>query len=103
MFKRMLKFLRNLILALGALGLLALLLPRLITGLFTWKNIYTVESAPTERVAIVFGAGLTRDGRPTPILRDRVETAAELYFSGKVQKLLDRKSTRLNSSHQLSS
>jgi SanA protein len=88
MFKQIMKFLRNLILALGALGLLALLLPRLITVSSTRKDIYTVESAPTERVAIVFGAGLTRDGRPTPILRDRVETAAELYFSGKVQKLL---------------
>lgn len=82
------KFLRNLILALGALGLLALLLPRLITVFSTRKDIYTVGSAPAERAAIVFGAGLTRDGQPTPILRDRVETAAELYFSGKVQKLL---------------
>jgi SanA protein len=88
MFKQIMKFLRNLILAFGALGLLALLLPRLITVLSTRKDIYTIGSAPTERVAIVFGAGLTRDGRPTPILRDRVETAAELYFSGKVQKLL---------------
>lgn len=82
------KFLRNLILALGALGLLALLLPRLITVFSTRKDIYTVGSAPAERAAIVFGAGLTRDGQPTPILRNRVETAAELYFSGKVQKLL---------------
>lgn len=41
-----------------------------------------------KRVAIVFGAGLRRDGTPTPILRDRVETAASLYFNGKVEKLL---------------
>ncbi len=88
MFKRILKFLRKLILAFGALGLLALLLPRLVTVLSARKYIYTVESAPMERVAIVFGAGLARDGQPTPILRDRVETAAGLYFSGKVQKLL---------------
>jgi SanA protein len=88
MFKQIMKFLRNLILALGALGLLALLLPRLITVFSTRKDIYTVGSAPAERAAIVFGAGLTRDGQPTPILRNRVETAAELYFSGKVQKLL---------------
>jgi SanA protein len=82
------QFLRNLILVFGALGLLALLLPRLIAFLSTWKDIYTVDNAPMEPVAVVFGAGLTRDGQPTPILRDRVETAAELYFSGKVQKLL---------------
>ena len=29
-----------------------------------------------------------RDGSPTPVLRDRVATAAELYLSGKVEKLL---------------
>ena len=38
--------------------------------------------------AIVFGAGLSRSGKPTPILRDRIETAARLYSSGKVEKLL---------------
>ncbi len=47
-----------------------------------------MDSAPTEGVAIVFGAGLTRGGYPTAVLRDRVETAAQLYFAGKVQKLL---------------
>ena len=38
--------------------------------------------------AVIFGAGLSRSGRPTPILRDRVDTAAQLYFAGKVEKLL---------------
>ena len=88
MFKRILKFFRKLLLALAALGLLALFLPRLITTFYSWTRIYTVDSAPNERVAIVFGAGLTRDGYPTAILRDRVETATQLYFAGKVQKLL---------------
>jgi vancomycin permeability regulator SanA len=46
------------------------------------------ENAPPRRVAIVFGAGLWRDGSPTPVLQDRVATAAELYFHGKAQKLL---------------
>ena len=45
----------------------------------------TVEPAP---VAIVFGAGLTRSGLPTPVLQDRVTAAADLYFAGKVQKIL---------------
>jgi vancomycin permeability regulator SanA len=43
--------------------------------------------APT-RVAIVFGAGLRRDGSPTAVLRDRVEAAVELYRAGKVETLL---------------
>lgn len=76
------------------LPLLALLIlvvtfaPRMITGLYANHRIYEVQDSPTRRVAIVFGAGLRRDGTPTAILRDRVETAAELYFSGKVEKIL---------------
>ncbi len=46
------------------------------------------QQVPPRPVAIVFGAGLWRDGSPTPVLRDRIETAAELYFRGKVTKLL---------------
>jgi SanA protein len=42
-------------------------------------------SAPA---AIVFGAGLYRDGTPMPVLADRVSTAVELYKAGKVRKLL---------------
>jgi SanA protein len=88
MYKRILKFIRKLLIALAALGLLVLFVPRLITGVASLKRIYTVNTAPVGRVAIVFGAGLTRDGYPTVILRDRVETAAQLYFAGKVQKIL---------------
>lgn len=88
MLKQLWKFVRGLLLALAALGLLALFLPRLVTTLYGWSRVYTVETAPIRPVAVVFGAGLTRSGLPTPILRDRVETAARLYFAGKVQKLL---------------
>lgn len=65
-----------------------LLLPRLITNLYGRPRTFTIENAPIARVAIVFGAGLWRDGSPTPVLRDRVATAAQLFFSGKVEKLL---------------
>jgi len=63
-------------------------LPRIYTELTTRGKIYSSGSVPSDRVAIVFGAGLQRDGTPSPILRDRVATAATLYFDGKVQKLL---------------
>jgi len=88
MLKRIVRWLRRMILIFGTLGLLAVLLPRLITSLYAMNRIYPVEKSPAERVAVVFGAGLRRDGTPTPILRDRVETAATLYFSGKVEKIL---------------
>jgi SanA protein len=68
--------------------MVALIMPRLITAVNALGRIYEVGNAPTRRVAVVFGAGLWRDGSPTPVLRDRVATAAELYFAGKVEKLL---------------
>ncbi len=43
---------------------------------------------PPAPVALVLGAGLNRDGSPGVVLRDRVRTAAELYFNGRVDKLL---------------
>ena len=88
MFKRILKIMFKVVLILIGLGLLLLLIPRLVTGLYARKRVYSVESVPVHRVAIVFGAGLWRDGSPTPVLYDRVATAAQLYFSGRVEKLL---------------
>lgn len=88
MLKKILKILWKAILILCTAGLLGVLLPRLITMLYSWNRTYQVDQAPVERVAIVFGAGLRRDGTPTAILRDRVETAVRLYRDGKVEKLL---------------
>ena len=50
--------------------------------------VHTLEEAPSARVAVVFGAGLTASGNPTTVLRDRVETAVILYQQGKVEKIL---------------
>lgn len=71
------------------LGVFIFILPRLITIWQTSNQTYKdVSEVPSKPVAIVFGAGLWRDGSPTPVLRDRVSTAVELYFDGKVEKLL---------------
>jgi SanA protein len=86
--KRILRFLFRLLSLLLGLGVVVLLLPRLITFLYTRPRTFSVPAVPAARVALVFGAGLNRDGRPTTVLRDRVATAADLYFSGKVEKLL---------------
>lgn len=88
MIKRFLKFLRRLLVTLGIVGALGVILPRIVTSIYSINRIYQTEDAPQKRLAIVFGAGLRRDGTPTAILRDRVETAADLYFTGKVEKLL---------------
>ncbi len=86
--KQMWKFLRRLLIALVALGLIGIVGPRLVTTFFSWSRVYNVANTPSAPVAVVFGAGLTRTGEPTAILKDRVETAAQLFFSGKVEKLL---------------
>lgn len=78
----------KILLILIILGLFILLVPRLVTGLYTRGRVYTSSGVPTRRVAIVFGAGLWRNGSPTPVLADRVTTAANLYLAGKVEKLL---------------
>ena len=48
----------------------------------------SIERVPPRPVALVLGAGLWPDGSLTPILADRVATAAQLYRAGKVEKLL---------------
>ena len=63
-------------------------LPRLVTGFYAHSRVHSVGDATPSPVAIVFGAGLWHDGTPTPVLRDRVATAVDLYLAGKVGKLL---------------
>ena len=43
---------------------------------------------PHEDVAIVFGAGLSANGTPSPMLAERVESAVKLYQQGRIHKLL---------------
>ncbi len=72
----------------AAAGVIILLLPRLAVGIDMQSRIFTKDNAPSRRVAIVFGAGLSGNGSPSPELSDRVATAADLYWAGKVDKLL---------------
>jgi SanA protein len=72
----------------GLIGLSILFITRIIFLINASPQTFTVETVPADRVAIVFGAGLRYDGTPTAILRDRVETAVQLYNNGKVEKLL---------------
>jgi SanA protein len=88
MLRRAVVILTRLIFLLLVLGLLGIFVPRLIVLIYARSRLYSMQDVPSRRVAIVFGAGLWRDGTPTPVLRDRVATAAELYFSGKVEKIL---------------
>lgn len=76
------------LLILSGLVVILLAVPRLVTGLYARGRVYPAGQVPARRVAIVFGAGLHRDGSATAILQDRVTAAAQLYLSGKVEKIL---------------
>jgi vancomycin permeability regulator SanA len=80
--------------AIIALTLLTLALPKWILGWQFGRRITSPAGAPAATVAIVFGAGLRRDGSPTTVLADRVATAADLFHSGKVERLLMSGSVR---------
>jgi SanA protein len=88
MLNRILKVGSMILIVLILMGILLLALSRLVTGLYARPKTYTAADVPARRVAIVFGAGLWRNGTATPVLQDRVQTAANLYFAGKVEKLL---------------
>ena len=88
MLKKIIRLVFRIVKDLVIVATLVLILPRVATSLYAWKHTYEAATIPSQRVAIVFGAGLTRSGEATPILKDRVETAAKLYFAGKAEKLL---------------
>jgi SanA protein len=88
MLKKIVRFTAGFLMIILLFVILLFALPRLATALSARGRVFSVDKAPARRVAIVFGAGLWRDGSPTPVLRDRVATAAQLFFAGKVEKLL---------------
>lgn len=70
------------------IGGAAVILVRIVFMANAAPQTFSEEEVPTRRVAIVFGAQVRRDGTPSAVLRDRVQTAVALYQSGKVEKLL---------------
>lgn len=88
MLKKIFRFITRLTLTLSLLALTGLLLPKFVVLLYAPPRTFTVDSVPHESIAIVFGAGLLRDGSAGPVLSDRMKTAVALYQQGKVEKLL---------------
>ncbi|MDX9991064.1 MAG: ElyC/SanA/YdcF family protein [Anaerolineales bacterium] len=88
MFKRIFKTIARLVWYLVLGGVAIVTISRLLTGVLGWARTYSPQDVPARPLAIVFGAGLTRSGTASPVLRDRIRAAADLYFAGKVEKLL---------------
>ena len=61
---------------------------RLLIILAYGHRMHPVMEIEPARVAIVFGGGIHANGQPSDALRDRLDTAIELYEAGKVDRLL---------------
>src|SRR5690606_40440099 len=72
--------------------LLVLVLTLALAGVNAWMILSTrayvydtVESVPSRKVGLVLGTShRTKKGGPNPYFEKRIQTAADLYFSGKV-------------------
>lgn len=70
-------------------GSVAVLLPSLLFRAATAGARHEdAADVPVHRVAIVFGARVYPNGRPSPMLADRLDAALELYRTGRVERLL---------------
>lgn len=53
-----------------------------------FKKYYDIDKVPSKQVGIVLGALVYKDGRMSDMLKDRCDTAYELYLSNKIKKIL---------------
>lgn len=88
MIRQLIKAILRFFLTFSLLALFILFLTRFVFLLYASPKTFTVDEVSAQRVAIVFGAGLYRDGSAGPVLSDRVETAVQLYQANKVDKIL---------------
>jgi len=85
---RLKKFLQF-ILILFALGILVIWGISIYIQQITVSSIYEeIETLPAAHTVIVLGASVHSDGKLSPILQDRVDTALDLYKKDKVKRFL---------------
>lgn len=86
--KRLKKYSFVLIILISLVIAYAILLPFAVVQ-YGKHHIYAEQKdIPPYEVGIVFGAGLRFDGKPSDVLKDRLATAADLYRSGKIKKIV---------------
>ena len=64
------------------------ILPRIAIFMTTRRSIFSDRQCPPNRFAVVLGAGIEKDGRPTRVLRERIETAVNLLRRANVSALV---------------
>lgn len=72
----------------GVAGAAVLAAPTVWTKATTDGHIHRLENTRPAPVALVFGAGLSASGAPSPFLAARLDLAASLLASGKVKVIL---------------
>lgn len=78
----------------GGILAVALLVAAVLLGPTLWVRsassgeIYSVAKAPARPTALVLGAGLSRDGTPSPFLAARLDVAQQLLERGAVRAIL---------------
>lgn len=72
----------------GILGILILILPRIVTTLAAFPHTKSPEQVSYTQYGLVLAAETTPQGRPSAVLRDRIQRAVELYFAGKISTLV---------------
>ena len=61
---------------------------RAVSGLWSRSKIFGIDDAPEKHAAIVFGARVYSNGRPSAMLADRIATGVDLFHAGKVDYLI---------------
>ena len=82
------RFLSKFMLSILALAIIWAIYAYLDVSLRYRSHILSPEQLDHRPVALVLGAGVYPDGRLSPMLADRVQTAVDLHQQGKVDKLL---------------
>lgn len=82
------KIVKTTLIVLSLIFLLFLISPLLILH-YGKHQIYTDSThIPSDQIAIVFGAGIKKDGTPSDMLKDRLLTVTELYNLGVIDEIL---------------
>ncbi|MEU7355444.1 MULTISPECIES: SanA/YdcF family protein [Streptomyces] len=69
-------------------GCVLALLPSAWLYVSTADRLRTTADVPRTEVAVVFGAGLWKQGEPSPYLAHRLDAAATLYRAGRIEVVL---------------
>ena len=66
----------------------AILTAKHLVGAFSSQVYTSVKDIPFHEIGLVLGAPKYSDGRLNPVLEERIQAAADLFFAGKVNKLV---------------